>query len=45
MYPIRIAPLHRALIFYHPYSHRIEILHVIHGSPDLEELFHKEGID
>ena len=33
------------LIFYQPYSERIEILRVVHGSQDLEEVFDQEGID
>ena len=31
------------LIFYQPYSERIEILRVVHGSQELEELFSEEG--
>ena len=30
------------LIFYQPYSGRIEILGVVHGSQDLEDLFDQE---
>ena len=39
------ARFDKHLIFYKPYSERIEILRVLHGSRDLEELFRKEGID
>ena len=30
------------LLFYQPYSARIEILRVVHGLQDLEDLFHQE---
>ena len=33
------------LIFYQPYSGRIEILRVVHGSQDLERLFDRDGVD
>ena len=33
------------LIFYQSYSGRIEILRVVHGSQDLEELLDQEGLD
>ena len=39
------ARFEKYLIFYQPYSEHIEILRVVHGSQDLEELFSKEGVD
>ena len=33
------------LIFHQPYSDRIEILRVVHGSQDLEKVFDQEGVD
>lgn len=44
-YISRQLPIRKHLIFYEPYSERIEILRVVHGFQDLEELFDKEGID
>jgi plasmid stabilization system protein ParE len=42
----RVSPrFEKQLIFYQPYSDRIEILRVVHGSQDLVELFDNEGID
>jgi len=39
------ARFEKYLIFYQPYSERIEILRVVHGSQDLEALFDQEGVD
>jgi toxin ParE1/3/4 len=39
------APFEQYLVFYQPYSERIEILRVLHGSRDLDELFGSEGIN
>jgi toxin ParE1/3/4 len=33
------------LIFYQPYQARVEILRVVHGSQDLQELFDQQGMD
>ena len=35
----------RHLIFYQPDSGRIEILRVVHGWRDLQELFDREGFE